>query len=164
MFSIEADFDFQGINAHIEKESNAFLLDLLEDWRAAGKRHVDNIKAKTKYTDATFLGSIKGSKTDKSTFNNITYNLRSSIGYLIIYNGEIIEDYFPVVGGATEGAEVGRAWAREVSYVANEHEGIQMIIVAGMEYAVFVQSKGYDVIDHATETQLPKILMEEINR
>lgn len=153
MFRIEADFDLNAINAYIEEEAKAFLDDLLQDWRKAGKRHIDTLKAKTKF-----------GPDDKSTFNNITFNLRSSIGYLIIYDGEIIEDYFPVVGGATEGAETGKAWAAEVRLQINEHEGIQMVIVAGMEYAVYVQTKGYDVITFATETELPKILMEEINR
>lgn len=154
MFRIESNFDFNAINAFIDQESQAFLDALLEDWRRAGKRHIDNIKANIK---------IPGDKSNKTTFNNITFNLRSSIGYLLIYDGEIIEDYFPVVGGATEGAEVGKAWAREVGVEVNEHSGIQMIIAAGMEYAVFVETKnGYDVITFVTEGQLPKILMEEI--
>lgn len=154
MFSIVPDFNMSEINAYIEQESKAFLDGLLADWRRAGKKHVEAIRNNIK---------IPGDSGNKSTFDNHTWNLRSSIGYIIIYDGEIIEDYFPVLNGGSEGAEAGKAWAQEVGVYVNEGEGIQMIIIAGMEYAVFVQSKGYDVIDFVSETQLPKILMEEMN-
>lgn len=150
MLSITPEFDMNAIDRYIQEQGKAFLDGLMEDYRRAGRKHVEKIRAKVKFGPE-----------DKSTFGNITWNLRSSIGYIILYNGEIIEDYFPVLQGGTEGAETGKRWAEEVGLMVKE-DGVQLVIVAGMDYAVFVQSKGYDVIDFASEQELPKILMEEI--
>ncbi|MBB6126961.1 hypothetical protein [Mucilaginibacter lappiensis] len=79
--------------------------------------------------------------------------MRSSIGYLIIYNGEIIETYFPPLETGEEGSTTGEDYAREIAALIDMHEGIQLVIVAGMEYAVLVERTGYqgkqrDVITH----------------
>ncbi|RYF26558.1 MAG: hypothetical protein EOO42_01265 [Flavobacteriales bacterium] len=139
------------MNNYIEQEAKMFFDNLLQKFRDAGKKHVDAIRSKSKF------GPL-----DNSTFGNITFNLRSSIGYLIIYNGEIVEDYFPIIGGGSKGAETGKSWAREVGLLVNEYQGIQLVVVAGMEYGIFVESKGFDVISLASETELPKIIKEAI--
>lgn len=152
MYRIEANFDLNAINGYIQEQADLFLNNLLEDWRNAGKKHIDNIREKVR----------TGKGPGQPSFYNHTFDLRSSIGYLLIYNGEIIEDYFPIVGGSSIGAETGKAWAREVGLLINERDGIQMIIAAGMDYAIYVESKGYDVISFTTEVELPKLLKQEI--
>lgn len=149
MISIEADFTNEDLDAMINGDLDTWFDALMEDFRTAGRKFVELVRAKTKMSPG-----------DHSTFGNITWNLRSSIGYLIIYNGEIVEEYFPVVGGGDEGSVVGKEWAEEVGLLVRELDGVQMVIAAGMEYAVFVEDKGFDVISYASETVLPKMLLE----
>lgn len=77
-----------------------------------------------------------------------TANLRSSIGYVIVVDGEIakMSTFEPVKGmdgDGTQGAQEGKAFAERL--VAEYPHGIVLIVVAGMKYAEYVQRKGYDV-------------------
>lgn len=83
-----------------------------------------------------------------------TGNLRSSIGYVIVMNGEIIDSDFQVSGkGGTDkhtGKEKGEKLARVIAMIHNE--GMVLIGVAGMEYAVYVEAmESKDVISGASE-------------
>lgn len=113
----------------------------------------------------------------KGRYNNITGNLRSSIGYVIAQDGKIIkeggfkqiqgrgENYEKVffttkaqktvkfwakgkAGDGSEGSRIGLEYAK--SLAANT-KGVMIIVVAGMDYASYVNSMGLDVIDSAEE-------------
>ncbi|MCK4447168.1 MAG: hypothetical protein KAW56_08800 [Candidatus Marinimicrobia bacterium] len=75
------------------------------------------------------------------TYQDQTGNLRSSIGYIIAKDGIIIQEN-------VEGKAEGRAHAKEVAreVLRENPKGFILIVVAGMEYACAVESKGYDVI------------------
>lgn len=139
MFSIKADFNPADVQAYIQEQTESWLRSLMEPFRITGKDLVTRARAKTR---------------DDGGFGNITWNLRSSIGYLLIYNGEVVETYFPPLKSGGEGATTGDQYAREIATLINLHEGIQLVIVAGMEYAVLVERHGYgahgrkDVITH----------------
>jgi len=142
MISIKADFDFNDLDKVIEHESQKWFDELVDDYRKAGKLFVERAVA-------------------KAAFNNITWNLRSSIGYLIIWNGEVLESYFKDLKDGTEGQEVGRDYALFVAKLIDEGEGLAMALVAGEEYAWFVESKGKDVISGSMpffETELKSLL------
>ena len=112
----------------------------------------------------------------EGNYQNITGNLRSSIGYVIAYNGQILREggFYKIRGrgenmqkvvfttkagknvsfwakgqfgdgseGSRKGLEFVRSWIRGTV-------GYSFILVAGMEYASYVSSKGYDVIDSGT--------------
>lgn len=108
-------------------------------------------------------------------YGDITGNLRSSIGYIIAYDGRIIkEGGFHKVqghganmqkvefttkngknvsfwakgkfGDGSEGSRNGLEFAR--SKISSS--GYSFVLVAGMEYASYVSSKGYDVLDSGT--------------
>lgn len=108
-------------------------------------------------------------------YQNITGNLRSSIGFVIAYDGRILrEGGFHKIqgrgenmqkvefatkageqvsfwargdfGDGSEGARIGLEFAR--SHISGTR-GYAFILVAGMEYASYVSSKGYDVVDAA---------------
>lgn len=85
----------------------------------------------------------------KANFIDRTGNLRSSIGYVLKYNGEIVQlsGFTPLHGGA-DGSQQGKAFALQVAERA-KGKGITLIVVAGMEYASYVANRGYDVIDSA---------------
>jgi hypothetical protein len=70
-----------------------------------------------------------------------TGNLRSSIGYVIFNEGEIVKQNFT---GNPEGVQMG---LNQATKAAKQYPlGIVAVIVAGMDYALAVESKGYDVI------------------
>lgn len=69
-------------------------------------------------------------------------NLTSSIGFVIVENGAIISEYGfePIKPTATEGPAAGRSFAAQLA--ANYPQGIATIIVAGMNYAAYVERRG----------------------
>lgn len=83
------------------------------------------------------------------TFQNDTGNLESSIGGKVFVSGQPVwEGGFVQVLDGSEGVEKGRALADSVGAKCGEGQ-IMLVIVAGMEYAVFLESKGYDVTTSA---------------
>lgn len=87
-----------------------------------------------------------------------TGNLRSSIGYIISIDGEIIrQGEFNVVKDGENGTKSGEALAQAL---AKTSKGITLIVVAGMHYAIYVSAKGLDVLDSA-EIELGKQLQEQ---
>ena len=75
------------------------------------------------------------------TYHDQTGNLRSSIGYIIAQDGNIIQENI-------EGKAEGKAQAKKIAdeVLRENSKGFILICVAGMEYAAPVESKGYDVI------------------
>lgn len=120
------------------------------------------------------VGEIACQEAIKSgTYENLTGNLRSSIGYIIAYDGKIIKEggFYRIqgrgdnmqkvqfttkdgknvsfwakgkFGDGAEGSQKGLEFAR---LKVKDKKGYSFILVAGMEYASYVSSKGYDVID-----------------
>lgn len=95
-----------------------------------------------------------------NSYKDQTGNLRSSIGYVIVKDGRIVQSSdFAVVKDGDKGNKEGKAFAREL---AREYDkGIVLIVVAGMNYAYYVKKRGYDVIDSAellADNLVPKIL------
>lgn len=92
-----------------------------------------------------------------------TANLRSSIGYVVAIDGEVVSghDSFKAVNGGEEGARKGLEFA--MATVERYKTGIVLILVAGMHYAAYVQSKGYDVLNSAVikaEEIVPSLLKQ----
>lgn len=127
MITIEADFDLDELNSLIDDEVENWFEGLVEIYKQAGIDFVERAVA-------------------KATFNNITWNLRSSIGYLILYNGQVVDSYFKDLVAGTEGQEVGEDYALFVAKLIDEGEGLSMALVAGEEYAYYVEAKNRDVI------------------
>lgn len=91
------------------------------------------------------------------SFNDQTGNLRSSIGYIVVYDGKIVKEDFNHGGGPIGKAE-GKQFAEYQA--ALNPKGWALITVAGMEYAAFVEAKGYDVITGSTlnaNSQMDKV-------
>lgn len=82
-------------------------------------------------------------------FEDQTGNLRSSYGFRLVKNGKLVsEDGFEqILPTATEGVKKGKDFAKEIAGSAKEHT--TLVLVAGMEYAGAVASKGRDVLDTA---------------
>jgi hypothetical protein len=146
MFSIKADFNPNDVEAYIQQRTEEWFNALLETFREQGREFTARARSKNK---------------DGKVFNNITYNLRSSIGYCLLYEKKVVETYFPSIIGGTEGEEVGRELAERLAIYGDYGDGIVLVLVAGENYASFVQAKGYDVIDSSTSAfseELKKLL------
>lgn len=153
MVGVKATFDFSDIEQAIDEFEESVIKRLVELGEEA-------------YETAVQRGS----------YNNITGNLRSSIGYVVAVDGTVRkeggfkkisgrgENYERVsfttgtgknvkfwargkAGDGSEGSEEGLAYAR--SLATSFKSGITLIVVAGMDYASYVNSRGYDVMDSA---------------
>jgi len=79
---------------------------------------------------------------DNHTYTDQTGNLTNSIGYAVVKQGKIVTYGGEIQPG--EGAEEGLKVAQQMA--AKLPNSFSLIIVAGMNYAAYVEAKGYDVI------------------
>jgi hypothetical protein len=97
------------------------------------------------------------------SYKDRTGNLRSSLGYVLAKDGEIIRSSdFKVVMEGGAGSKSGIQYAKDV--IRQFPEGIVLVVVAGMHYAAYVSARGYDVLDAAelTADKLVPQLMEQL--
>lgn len=98
-------------------------------------------------------------------FEDQTGNLRNSMGYILMCDGEIIHEEFSATAAGTDGIEGIEKGKNEANKIAAEaHQGWAIILVAGMEYASWVEAKGYSVLTGSTlgiEGKL-KVAMENV--
>lgn len=91
-------------------------------------------------------------------FQDQTGNLRSSIGYMVFVDGVALHQMFEQVKEGSEGAKAGEALAQKVG---SEQKGVCLVVTAGMNYAMYLEAKGRDVItsaEHLAERELPRML------
>lgn len=98
-------------------------------------------------------------------FRDQTGNLRSSIGYAVFKNGIAVhEGYTDTNAGATEGKELANKVGTKYT------NGICLVVTAGMNYAIYLEARGRDVLTSAeimAKNELPKMLealRKNINR
>jgi hypothetical protein len=83
------------------------------------------------------------------TYQDQTNNLRSSIGYVVYNNGEKVAEHFTQTGAGSQGTgTTGIAKGKKVAEEAAKEfpNDLVGVVVAGEDYALYVESKGYDVI------------------
>ena len=93
-------------------------------------------------------------------FQDQTGNLRSSIGYTVFVDGIAIHSVYNEVKGGTIGVAKGKELAAKVG---ERTKGVCLVVTAGMNYALHVESRGRDVIASAeqmAERELPRMLAE----
>lgn len=97
-----------------------------------------------------------------NSYKDQTGNLRSSIGYVVAVDREIVQmSSFEVVKEGSEGARGGKEYAMQL--VRDFPQGIVLIVVAGMNYASYVSAKGYDVLDSSellADKLVPQMLQQ----
>lgn len=104
-----------------------------------------NIIRALSYLGEQCVARIRDRAGEDSWFDQ-TGNLRSSIGYAVIEDGrKIIESAFPVIKQGSQGADEGRKLIDQLA--AQYANTYAMVVVAGMEYADFVEAmKNKDVL------------------
>lgn len=106
-----------------------------------------------------FVTGARNMKKSEGGFGDVTGALRSSIGYAIRRDGVIIHGDF-------KGNSTGVAAAKQAIEEVEKIEGLQLIGVAGMDYASAVESKGFNVITFQSELMLVDLTdyMKEIEK
>lgn len=97
---------------------------------------------------------------DNGKYLNQTGNLRSSIGYVVIRNGRVvINGGFEQVQNGSEGVTEGKKFRNDI--ISKNRRGIVLIMVAGMNYAAYVEAKNLDVLTSAellAESLVPSLM------
>lgn len=104
----------------------------------------------------------------KGSYNDITGNLRSSIGYAVIKAGRVVKQsiaspFAGPDGNGEKGAAEAKAFLNKL--VGAYPEGVVLVIVAGMDYAVYVEAVHHkDVLTSASleAEQLVVKLLDQI--
>lgn len=119
-----SDFEKDLVRQALKIES-----DLIKMLRKVGEEFVSDARQNLNITGAFPKGKYK----------DRTANLRSSIGYCIFNNGKIVDSNL-------EGTNIGVNEAEGIIAENSPDEGLHLFLVAGMDYASYVESMGYNVI------------------
>lgn len=117
------------------------------------------------YLGEQCVSRVRDREGNKSWYDQ-SGNLRSSVGYVIAYNGNIIRySDFNQIKQGSEGVSVGKNLAKEL--VKRYPNDYVLVIVAGMNYAEYVERKDNKDVLASTELwamdQVPKML-EKLKR
>jgi hypothetical protein len=91
-------------------------------------------------------------------FEDQTGNLRSSIGYMVFVDGVAIHSFYNQVKEGSTGVKAGEALAKKIG---QDQRGVCLVVTAGMNYALYLEAKGRDVLtgaEHVAERELPRML------
>lgn len=94
--------------------------------------------------------------------------LLSSTGYEVFVDGVAIHSKFDAASGAeSNAAETGIKSGQSIAEsIGKGTNGIALVVVAGMNYAAYVEAKGYNVLssaEHLAERELPRMLEKLIS-
>ncbi|HRY32109.1 MAG TPA: hypothetical protein P5531_03985 [Bacteroidales bacterium] len=91
-----------------------------------------------------------------------TGNLRNSVGYLLLKDGSVLRQNFKrTAGGGEEGTAVGQNLAHQIAMAYPA--GYVLIVVAGMDYAAYVEARNRNVLATAEQfarEKAPQIIRE----
>lgn len=152
---IEAEFSSKQLDSFMEEVPKIISQEIIRAFSYLGEQCVKRIRDRS---------------ADESWYDQ-TGNLRSSIGYAVIEDGrKIIESAFPVIKNGREGVNKGRLLIDELASLYAKTYA--MVVVAGMEYAEYVEAmNGKDVLasteiwaKQQVDTYLKKSLLRAKNR
>jgi hypothetical protein len=131
---IKANFSY----SDIEKALNKDLIQIEQ-----GILRIMKIVGEEFQRDAREALNISTSDFPKGNYKDQTANLRSSIGYFILRDNEQV--------AGSRGTSKGQMAARHVLDELPPKSGYRLVGVAGMDYASYLESKGYNVITSQQE-------------
>ena len=102
---------------------------------------------------------------ESGKYNDITGNLRSSIGYVIAKDGRIFQDDFKKASKGTDrqkGVTKAMVLARMIAKTHNR--GYVLIGVAGMDYAVYVENLETKDVISSSAVSTERFLRDAIKR
>lgn len=113
------------------------------------------LKNKLKYLGEKLVKYAK----DNHNYTDQTGNLTNSIGYAVVHNNDIVYSSVDESSGVADNSALQAAKAMAQDIYGNNC--YSLIIVAGMNYAAYVEAKGYNVILPA-ELKAKKDFINEI--
>lgn len=152
--AIRAEFKVEGVRALQQK--------LLE--RKEAIKRVLNMKLLQLAEEA-----VSHAKHNKG-YKDRTANLKNSISFALFYDGELVTQQVGNIPQPDDAPEEHKGVANNLEQFCSEEgvvrpSGYSLIIVAGMEYGVHVEQKGYNVL-HLTKyflrDEMRKVLEETI--
>jgi hypothetical protein len=108
---------------------------------------IDNyIDAKIKRAEDVLINALEyvaiecqNEARNNGSYQDQTGNLRSSVGYVIVRNGEVVKkSKFPIVKNGSYGQKEGLSLSARLAL--EYRDGIALIVVAGMNYAAYVET------------------------
>ena len=86
---------------------------------------------------------------DGGTYTDQTGNLRSSIGYAVVWDGKVVQrDCIEKIKQGDKGVSDGNEYLSKC-IKGRRRKGIVLIVTAGMNYAEYVEAKGFNVLTSA---------------
>lgn len=115
--------------------------DSLREHMAVARQIEADIIQSQSYAGETFVKDCREQIQSHAagTYIDDTTNLRNSIGYFIRVDGDVVKQK---IEGSGEGVQAAMSALNDVP----KRKGIQLIGLAGMNYASYVESKGYNVM------------------
>lgn len=142
--ALKSNFNESKSMKDIERQAESLYQKIINSFIMAGEEFVKDARGQAQNHGA-------------GQYEDVTANLRNSIGYYVFHNGKLIVGKEP---GTLPGKKnEGKLSAAEIALI-NEGEikerinpkGFQLIGIAGMNYASHVESKGYNVISYQADT------------
>jgi hypothetical protein len=123
----------QAVTDEITKAMQTLHRRIIRDLTIAGEKAVEK---------ARLIVTAGGGGSVMPPYTVQTGNLVSSVGYAVVYDGQIVNtSSFDAVGGpkgdGQEGSSTGKAYVKELAM--RYPQGYALILVAGMHYASYVQ-------------------------
>lgn len=98
---------------------------------------------------------------ENGDYGDATGNLRSSVGYIVFVDGIAVHENYEQVKDGSKGAQEGKNLAMSIG--RKYSHGVVLVVTAGMEYALSVESKGRDVLASAeimAQKEMPKMMAQ----
>jgi hypothetical protein len=132
--AITSNYDSGNSMRDIQKQADSLYTKIINSFIRAGE---------------DFIVNARGQIQDHSmgTYNDVTTNLRNSIGYFVFHDGELVHEKNDIV--------TNKGLIQEVI----KPKGIQLIGIAGMNYASYVEAKGYNVISYQADICMVDLAM-----
>ena len=146
---ITAGFTEKQIRDYCNQQLEAYKQYVISVYSKAGQAMVEDARSR--------------SMESGDSFGNITWNLRSSIGCVVMVGGQTVFSYFPVLMTGAEGSRTGEDYAKFIGGQVTENDEIVLVVVAGMEYARSVEDRNKNVIT-ATSLIAEQILEQYIQQ
>lgn len=103
------------------------------------------------YVGEGFVAEARSMTSMQGGFQDITGNLRSSIGYFIVKNGNVIRQKVEVSDKGSD-RQTGVKTAKQFLDKIRKSDGLFLYGVAGMDYAREVEARGKNVISLQADT------------
>lgn len=134
---------------------SSFNTSLVKDYLSACRELADNyVYQAFAYLGEQCVNKVRDRSAEESWIDQ-TGNLRSSIGYIITRNGKVVakSGFKPTNAPEGKGGEGQQKGENYANTIASQYSSspLAMIIVAGMEYAIYVEARNNKDVLAATE-------------